>query len=120
VCVDGLVKALRANRVFAGLCDTRLTDAEQEINGVRTCDRQPKAAPADLATTVAQEHWSSPGRAARFAGVAAFPSESRLTNRGRLPGRPRRIADGRAAARPGPWRATRLAVGDVAAAGWRI
>jgi beta-galactosidase/beta-glucuronidase len=47
--LDGLVKALRANPVFAGYCYTQLTDVEQEINGLMTYDRRPKADPAEFA-----------------------------------------------------------------------
>ncbi|HEV8130892.1 MAG TPA: glycoside hydrolase family 2 TIM barrel-domain containing protein [Acidobacteriota bacterium] len=47
--LEGLVKALRANNVFAGYCYTQLTDVEQEINGLMTYDRKPKADPAEFA-----------------------------------------------------------------------
>ena len=47
--LDGLVKALRANPVWAGYCYTQLTDVEQEINGLMTYDRKPKADPAEFA-----------------------------------------------------------------------
>ncbi|HVF28899.1 MAG TPA: hypothetical protein VM943_11700, partial [Pyrinomonadaceae bacterium] len=47
--LDGLVKALRANRAIAGYCYTQLTDVEQEINGVMTYDRKPKADAAEFA-----------------------------------------------------------------------
>jgi beta-galactosidase/beta-glucuronidase len=47
--LDGLVKALRANSAFAGFCYTQLTDVEQEINGLMTYDRKPKASPAEFA-----------------------------------------------------------------------
>jgi beta-galactosidase/beta-glucuronidase len=43
--IDGQVKALRANTAFGGYCYTQLTDVEQEINGLMTYDRKPKAAP---------------------------------------------------------------------------
>lgn len=46
--MDGLVKALRANPVFGGFCYTQLTDVEQEINGLMTYDRKPKADPAAI------------------------------------------------------------------------
>jgi beta-galactosidase/beta-glucuronidase len=46
--VDGLVKALRGNAVFGGFCYTQLTDVEQEINGLMTYDRKPKADPAAI------------------------------------------------------------------------
>jgi hypothetical protein len=41
--LDGLLKALRANPVWRGYCYTQLTDVEQEINGLLTADRKPKA-----------------------------------------------------------------------------
>jgi beta-galactosidase/beta-glucuronidase len=46
--LDGLIKALRANPVFAGYCYTQLTDVEQEINGLMTYDRKPKATPEEF------------------------------------------------------------------------
>ena len=47
--LDGLVKALRSNKMFVGYCYTQLTDVEQEINGLMTYDRKPKADPAEFA-----------------------------------------------------------------------
>ena len=47
--LGGLVKALRANPAFAGYCYTQLTDVEQEINGLMTYDRKPKADPGEFA-----------------------------------------------------------------------
>jgi hypothetical protein len=44
----GLVKAVRENSVFAGYCYTQLTDVEQEINGLMTYDRKPKADPSQF------------------------------------------------------------------------
>ncbi|MDQ3538224.1 MAG: glycoside hydrolase family 2 [Actinomycetota bacterium] len=44
----GLVAALTASQVVAGFCYTQLTDVEQEVNGLLTFDRKPKADPADL------------------------------------------------------------------------
>jgi beta-galactosidase/beta-glucuronidase len=41
--LSGLVKAIRDNRAWAGFCYTQLTDVEQEINGLMTYDRKPKA-----------------------------------------------------------------------------
>jgi hypothetical protein len=41
--LDGLVTALRGNSAIAGFCYTQLTDVEQEINGLMTYDRKPKA-----------------------------------------------------------------------------
>ena len=52
--LDGLVKALRANPVFVGFCYTQLTDVEQEINGLMTYDRKPKAEPAEFAKIFGQ------------------------------------------------------------------
>jgi beta-galactosidase/beta-glucuronidase len=46
--LDGLVRALRSNRVIAGFCYTQLTDVEQEINGLMTYDRKPKADPKEF------------------------------------------------------------------------
>ena len=40
--LDGLVKAIRGNRAWAGFCYTQLTDVEQEVNGLLTYDRRPK------------------------------------------------------------------------------
>jgi len=47
--LKGLVKAVRSNSVWAGFCYTQLTDVEQEINGLMTFQRQPKADPAEFA-----------------------------------------------------------------------
>ncbi len=47
--LDGLVKALRSNKMIVGYCYTQLTDVEQEINGLMTYDRKPKADPAEFA-----------------------------------------------------------------------
>ena len=44
----GLVNAIRDNPAWAGFCYTQLTDVEQEINGVMTFDRKPKADPEAL------------------------------------------------------------------------
>jgi beta-galactosidase/beta-glucuronidase len=46
--LNGLVKALRNNPIWAGFCYTQLTDVEQEINGLMTFQRQPKADPAEF------------------------------------------------------------------------
>jgi hypothetical protein len=53
--LDGLVKAIRANPVFGGFCYTQLTDVEQEINGLLTYDRRPKAPLAELAKIIGQD-----------------------------------------------------------------
>ena len=50
----GLVKALRSNSAIAGYCYTQLTDVEQEINGLMTYDRKPKAAPEEFAKIFGQ------------------------------------------------------------------
>ncbi len=47
--LDGQVRALRANRAIAGYCYTQLTDVEQEINGLMTYERKPKADPQEFA-----------------------------------------------------------------------
>jgi beta-galactosidase/beta-glucuronidase len=52
--LDGLVKALVRNRAFAGFCYTQLTDVEQEINGLLTYDRTPKADLAEIKRIVEQ------------------------------------------------------------------
>jgi beta-galactosidase/beta-glucuronidase len=52
--LDGLVGALRGNPVWAGFCYTQITDVEQEINGLMTYDRKPKADPALLRKILAQ------------------------------------------------------------------
>ena len=46
--LDGLVKAIVSNKAWAGYCYTQLTDVEQEINGLMTYDRKPKAAPEEF------------------------------------------------------------------------
>jgi hypothetical protein len=53
--LDGLVKAIEANPAFAGYCYTQLTDVEQEINGLMTYDRKPKADPARIKRAFAPE-----------------------------------------------------------------
>jgi len=52
--LGGLVKAIRENPAWAGYCYTQLTDVEQEINGVLTYDRKPKADPETLRKIFAQ------------------------------------------------------------------
>jgi beta-galactosidase/beta-glucuronidase len=47
--LQGLITALRANSAIAGYCYTQLTDVEQEINGLMTYDRKPKASPEEFA-----------------------------------------------------------------------
>jgi len=43
------IQAIRGNSVIAGYCYTQLTDVEQEINGMMSYDRKPKADPAEFA-----------------------------------------------------------------------
>jgi beta-galactosidase/beta-glucuronidase len=45
---DGLIKALRRSPAVAGYCYTQLTDVEQEINGLMTYGRKPKADPEKI------------------------------------------------------------------------
>jgi beta-galactosidase/beta-glucuronidase len=52
--LDGLVHALVASPVWAGFCYTQLTDVEQEINGLLTADRKPKADLDELKRIFAQ------------------------------------------------------------------
>lgn len=52
--LDGLIKAVRANPIWAGYCYTQLTDVEQEINGLMTYDRKPKAEPEAFKRILAQ------------------------------------------------------------------
>ena len=48
------MKALVRNPAFAGFCYTQLTDVEQEINGLLTYDRKPKADLAEIKRLVEQ------------------------------------------------------------------
>jgi hypothetical protein len=52
--LDGLVKAIRQNPVWAGFCYTQITDVEQEINGLMTYDRKPKVDPEEYRRIFAQ------------------------------------------------------------------
>ena len=52
--LDGLVKAIRANTIWAGYCYTQLTDVEQEINGLMTYDRKPKVDAEEYRKILAQ------------------------------------------------------------------
>lgn len=52
--VEGQVKALRAMPFIGGFCYTQLTDVEQEINGLMTYDRKPKADPEAFRKIFAQ------------------------------------------------------------------
>jgi hypothetical protein len=44
-----------ASPVWAGYCYTQLTDVEQEINGLLTADRKPKADVDELKRILAQK-----------------------------------------------------------------
>jgi beta-galactosidase/beta-glucuronidase len=46
--LDGLVRAIVENKAWAGFCYTQLTDVEQEINGLMSYDRKPKAPPEEF------------------------------------------------------------------------
>jgi beta-galactosidase/beta-glucuronidase len=52
--LEGLVNAIRGNPAWAGFCYTQLTDVEQEINGLMTFDRTPKADPDVLKKIIAK------------------------------------------------------------------
>ncbi len=52
--VDGQVKALVGLSFIGGFCYTQLTDVEQEINGLMTYDRKPKADPETMKKIFAQ------------------------------------------------------------------
>jgi beta-galactosidase/beta-glucuronidase len=47
--VEALVSAILEQREVAGYCYTQLTDVEQEVNGLLTFDRKPKADPERIA-----------------------------------------------------------------------
>lgn len=50
--LDAILKAVHASSVLQGFCYTQLTDVEQEINGLLTYDRQPKADLAVIARII--------------------------------------------------------------------
>lgn len=50
-----LTDALLENPAVAGFCYTQLTDVEQEINGLLTCDRGPKFPPEEAASILRQK-----------------------------------------------------------------
>jgi beta-galactosidase/beta-glucuronidase len=52
--IDGQVRALRGLGFIGGFCYTQLTDVEQEINGLMTYDRKPKADPERIRKIFAQ------------------------------------------------------------------
>jgi hypothetical protein len=45
---DALISALLQSETVRGFCYTQLTDVEQEVNGLLTYDRRPKADPARI------------------------------------------------------------------------
>jgi hypothetical protein len=53
---EALITALLRNETVQGFCYTQLTDVEQEVNGLLTCDRKPKADPTRIRKITAYEH----------------------------------------------------------------
>jgi beta-galactosidase/beta-glucuronidase len=53
---EALITALLRNETVQGFCYTQLTDVEQEVNGLLTCDRKPKADPTRIRKITAHEH----------------------------------------------------------------
>jgi len=52
---ESLITALLQSACVKGFCYTQLTDVEQEVNGLLTRDREPKADPARIREITAQE-----------------------------------------------------------------
>jgi beta-galactosidase/beta-glucuronidase len=50
----GILRAIRDHNYLVGFCTTQLTDVQQEINGLVTIDRKPKADPARFASILNQ------------------------------------------------------------------
>jgi len=50
----GQWEAIAKLKPFLGICYTQITDVEQEINGLMTYDRKPKADPAEIAKILGQ------------------------------------------------------------------
>jgi hypothetical protein len=53
---EALITALLRNETVQGFCYTQLTDVEQEVNGLLTCDCKPKADPTLIRKITAHEH----------------------------------------------------------------
>lgn len=51
-----LISALLHSETVRGFCYTQLTDVEQEVNGLLTCGRKPKADPARIREITAREY----------------------------------------------------------------
>jgi beta-galactosidase/beta-glucuronidase len=52
---EALITALRLSETVCGFCYTQLTDVEQEVNGLLTFDREPKADPARIRKITTKE-----------------------------------------------------------------
>jgi beta-galactosidase/beta-glucuronidase len=52
---DALISALLESETVCGFCYTQLTDVEQEVNGLLTYDRKPKADPARIRKITTKE-----------------------------------------------------------------
>ena len=52
---DALISALLESETVRGFCYTQLTDVEQEVNGLLTYDRKPKANPARIRKITSQK-----------------------------------------------------------------
>jgi beta-galactosidase/beta-glucuronidase len=52
---EALITALLQHETVQGFCYTQLADVEQEVNGLLTCDRKPKAEPARIRRITADE-----------------------------------------------------------------
>jgi beta-galactosidase/beta-glucuronidase len=52
---DALISALLESEAVRGFCYTQLTDVEQEVNGLLTYDRKPKADPARIRKVTSQK-----------------------------------------------------------------
>jgi hypothetical protein len=53
---ESLITALLRNETVQGFCYTQLTDVEQEVNGLLTRDRKPKADPTRIRKITTHEH----------------------------------------------------------------
>jgi beta-galactosidase/beta-glucuronidase len=71
-----LVGALMDSPVVAGLCWTQLTDTEQEINGLLTEDREPKAPVERFRAALQRPARSDPASEVDFARAAGQPAVS--------------------------------------------
>jgi beta-galactosidase/beta-glucuronidase len=53
---EAMISALLHSETVRGFCYTQLTDVEQEVNGLLTYDRRPKADPARIREITSREH----------------------------------------------------------------